>query len=65
MDQIVADAGPVLTGSLGSDVVRHSGGAWRKDSDVGSTFALEFQLGAFQAFADLVVADFQAVQRGC
>ena len=61
MDQIVADAGPVQARFLGPDVMSHRGGARREDGQVRPALALQLQLRALQAGADLVVADVQSV----
>src|SRR6186713_2938460 len=39
--------------------MRHRGGAWREDREVGAALALELELRAFEAFTDLVVADLE------
>ena len=57
MDQIVAVPRPVRAGGRVADVMRHGGRARRKDGHVGAALALQLQLRAFQALADLVVAD--------
>src|SRR5712675_693528 len=45
-------------------MVRHAGRAGRKDRQVGAALALEFELGALQAFADLIVADLELRPHG-
>ena len=57
MDKVVADARPMLAVVRIADMVRHAGRPRRKDRDVGAAFALEFELRAFEALADLVVGD--------
>ena len=59
MDQVVAVLGPMEACGGIADVVSHGGGARRKDRDVSSALALELELRAFEAFADLIVGDVQ------
>ena len=42
----------------------HAGGARRKDRDVGAALALQFQLRAFEARANLIVGDAQSMDFG-
>ncbi len=49
--------GPVFTGRFITDVVGHPARPRRKNSQVGTTLTLEFQLRAFQGFTDLIVGD--------
>ena len=56
VNQIVAVLGPVKAGRRVADVVRHRRRARREDRDVGAALALELQLRALQALANLVVA---------
>ena len=64
MDQPVADARPLRCGGLVAELVRHAGGARGEDGKVGAALALQFQLRAFQALADLVVADAEVLVGG-
>ena len=57
VDQVVADARPLRADVRVADMMRHAGGARREDRNVGAALALEFELRAFEAGADLVVAD--------
>ena len=51
-------------GRLVADVMRHAGGARREDREVGAALALELELRALQALADLVVADAEVLVGG-
>jgi len=44
--------------------VRHAGGARGEDGEVGAALALQFELRALQALADLVVADAEVLVGG-
>ena len=57
MDEIVADARPLLADLGVADVVRHAGRARRENRHVGAALALQFELRALEALADLVVGD--------
>ena len=57
VDQIVAVLGPVQARRRVPDVMRHRRRARREDRDVAPPLALELQLRALEALADLVVAD--------
>src|SRR5262249_48339012 len=59
MDEVVADLRPFQADGLVADVVPHAGGPRREDRDVGAALALELELRARQALADLVVAHLQ------
>src|SRR5262249_61277606 len=63
MDQVVAQPRPFHAGLLVADVVAHAGGAWGEDGEIGAARALQLQLGAFQAVADLVVRDLEVARR--
>ena len=60
LDQVVAGLRPVLARRLVADVMRHRRRARREDREVGAALALELELRAFEALADLVVADARA-----
>ena len=57
VDEIVAVLGPGDTGGLVADVMAHPARAGREDGQVRAALALEPELRAFEAFADLVVGD--------
>src|SRR5262249_18574760 len=57
VDQVVAVLGPVQARRRVADVVRHGRRARREDRDVASPLALQLQLRALEARADLVVRD--------
>ena len=54
---------PVQAGRRVADVVRHRRRARREDRDVGAALALQLQLRALEALADLVVADVDGALR--
>ena len=64
VDQVVADARPLRRRGLVAEMVRHAGGARREDGEIGAALALQFQLRALQALADLVVADAEVLVGG-
>ena len=64
VDQVVADAGPLRGRRLVAEVMRHAGGARREDGEVGAALALELELRALQALADLIVADAEVLVGG-
>ena len=57
MDQVVADRRPSRARVGVADVMAHADGLRREDREVGAALALDAQLRAFQAGADLVVRD--------
>ena len=57
MNEIVAEPRPLQAGLFVADVVRHGGGARRKNSQIRAPLALKLQLRVFQAFTNLIVAD--------
>ena len=57
VDQVVAVLGPVQARRRIADVMRHGRGARREDRHVAAALALELQLRALEALADLVVGD--------
>ena len=61
-DQVVAHARPFEARRRVADVVRHHARARREDRDVGAALALHLELRAFEARADLVVADRRATR---
>ena len=63
MDEIVADLRPFLAHREIADVVAHAGGARREDREVGAALALELELRALDAGADLVVRHLEAGAR--
>jgi hypothetical protein len=63
MNEIVADLRPFLAHGEVADVVAHAGGARREDCEIGAAFALELELRALDAGADLVVRHLQAGAR--
>ncbi len=63
VDQIVADLRPFLAHCEIADVVAHAGGARREDREVGAALALELELCALDAGADLVVRHLEAGAR--
>src|SRR6185312_397381 len=58
------DARPLRRGGLVAEVVRHAGRARGEDGEVGAALALQFELRALQALADLVVADAEVLVGG-
>ncbi len=59
MDQLVADLRPLQAQPGVTDVMRHAGGARREDRQAGAALALQLELRALHARADLVVADLE------
>ncbi len=57
VNQIVALLRPVQAGGRVANMMRHGRSARRKNGDIRAALALQLELRAFQAFADLVVAD--------
>ena len=57
VDEVVAVLGPRDAGGLVADVMAHPARAGREDGQVRAALALEPELGAFEALADLVVGD--------
>ena len=56
--ELIADTRPGGAGNRIADMMSHRAGYRREDGKVGAALALGFDLGVFQAFAYLVVADF-------
>src|SRR4029077_2573604 len=63
MDEIVADLRPFLADREVTDVVAHARSARREDREIGAALALEFELRALDAGADLVVRHLEAGPR--
>src|SRR5262245_4399941 len=63
MDQIVADLRPFLADRKITDVMAHAGCARRKDREIGTALALEFELSTRDALADLVIQHLEAGAR--
>ncbi len=63
MDQVVADLRPFEADALVADMMPHAGGARGEDGDVRAALALQLELGALDALADLVVAHLQRRRR--
>src|SRR5262249_18805837 len=61
--QLVRDLRPLEADAFVADVVRHAGRARREDRQVGAALALQLELRALDARADLVVADLEARAR--
>src|SRR5262249_25289337 len=59
IDQIIAVLGPVAADRFIADVMAHGRSTRRKNRDVGAALPLKFQLSAFEAFSNLIVADIQ------
>ena len=59
MDHLVAHLRPAQAHVVVADVVTHAHGARRKDRQVGAPLALQLELRAFEALADLVVGNLQ------
>jgi hypothetical protein len=60
IDQVVPVLGPVDGGRVAAEVVGHGAGAGREERYVRTPLPLHLDLRAFQAFADLVIADLDA-----
>src|SRR5207237_9945056 len=60
MDEIVAVLRPVAARGLVSNVMTHTRCERRKNRTVGAAVSLKFQLGAFEAFANLLISDLEA-----
>ena len=63
VDQLVRDLRPFEAHACVADVMRHAGGARREDREAGAALALELELGALDALAQLVVADLDRGRR--
>src|SRR5262249_17441598 len=63
MDQVVADLRPFQAHRVVADMMAHAGGARREDRDVGAALALELELRALDAGADLVIRHLEAGTR--
>ena len=57
MNEVVAEPRPISAGLGVTDVMGHRGRTGRENGEVGATLALQFELGVFEAFPDLVIAD--------
>ena len=63
VDGVVAEDRPLAAGVGGADVVGHAAGPRREDRDVRAALALELELRALDALAELVVRDLQGRPR--
>src|SRR5215475_8399461 len=63
MDEVVADLRPFLAHCEITDVVTHAGGARREDRQIRAALALELELRALDAGADLIVRHLEAGAR--
>ena len=59
VDHLVAHLRPGQADVVVADVVAHAHGARGEDREVGAALALQLELRAFEALADLVVGDLQ------